>query len=330
MSDWLFVVDPLAQLKPAKDSSIALMRAAQAAGHAVWACETSQLFSDGNHVLAHATPLSLSDGHDWRSPGEAQARRVESFAATLMRKDPPVDANYHTALQLLALAETGGARVYNRPGAVASHNEKLAILRFPGLIPPTRVTRCAEDIAGFLEEHRDIIVKPLEGMGGSGIFRLRAGDHNLGVITETATHHGHRHVMLQRYLPEIVEGDTRVLLIDGEPFPYGLARIPKPGETRGNLAAGGRGEVRPLTAAQKRIAAAVSTHAREQGLMLVGLDVIGEHLTEFNVTSPTCMVEIFQHTGQDPAVRMVEAIDQDQQRRYSPRPVVPAAKARRR
>ena len=312
MRDWLFVVDPLAHLKPAKDSSIALMRAAQDAGHAVWACEVGHLFADGETVFAHATPLTLlpRDSRDWRSEGSRETRPVAGFAAALMRKDPPVDANFHTALQLLGLAERGGARIYNRPQAVATHNEKLAILRFPQLIPPTRVTRDAADIAAFLDTHGDIIVKPLDGMGGAGIFRLRAGDHNLGVITETATHHGHRHVMLQRYLPEIADGDTRVLLIDGEPFPYGLARIPKAGETRGNLAAGGRGEVRPLTPSQRLIAAEVGAYCRDSGLMLVGLDVIGEHLTEFNVTSPTCMVEIFAATGADPAARMVEAIAQ--------------------
>lgn len=311
MRDWLFVTDPLAHLKPAKDSSIAIMRAAQAAGHAVWACEVGHLFADGETVLAHATPLTIhpAGDADWRAEGSRSVRPVSSFAATLMRKDPPVDAGYHTALQLLALAELDGARVWNRPRTVATHNEKLAILRFPDLIPPTRVTRDAHDIADFLDLHGDIIVKPLDGMGGAGIFRVRAGDHNLGVITETATHHGYRHVMLQRYLPEIADGDTRVLLIDGEPFPFGLARIPRPGETRGNIAAGGRGEVRPLTAAQQHIAGAVGTYCRENGLMLVGLDVIGDRMTEFNVTSPTCMVEIFRDAGIDPAAQLVGAID---------------------
>jgi glutathione synthase len=309
--DWLFVTDALAHLKPAKDSSIAIMRAAQAAGHPVWACEVGQLFADGETVLAHATPLTIhpAGDADWRAEGSPSVRPVAGFAATLMRKDPPVDAGYHTALQLLALAEADGARVYNRPSAVATHNEKLAILRFPELIPPTRVTRAAGDIADFLELHGDIIVKPLDGMGGAGIFRVRAGDHNLGVITETATHHGHRHVMLQRFLPEIASGDTRVLLIDGEAFPHGLARIPKPGETRGNLAAGGRGEVRPLTGQQRHIAEQVGTYCRNNGLMLVGLDVIGDRLTEFNVTSPTCMVEILRDTGLDPAAHLVAAID---------------------
>jgi glutathione synthase len=311
MRDWLFVTDSLAHLKPAKDSSIAIMRAAQAAGHAVWACEVGHLFADGATVLAHAAPLTVHPhgDADWRAAGSPSVRPVSSFAATLMRKDPPVDAGYHTALQLLAVAELDGARVWNRPRSVATHNEKLAILRFLDLIPPTRVTRDAQDIADFLDLHGDIIVKPLDGMGGAGVFRVRAGDHNLGVITETATHHGHRHVMLQRYLPEIAAGDTRVLLIDGEAFPCGLVRIPKPGETRGNLAAGGRGEVRPLTTVQQDIAAAVGTYCRENGLMLVGLDVIGERMTEFNVTSPTCMVEILRDSGLDPAARLVEAID---------------------
>lgn len=314
MRDWLFVTDPLAHLKPAKDSSIAIMRAAQAAGHAIWACEVGQLFTDGETVLAHATPLAIQPAGkgDWRAEGSVSVRPVSSFAATLMRKDPPVDASYHTALQLLVLAELDGARVWNQPQAVATHNEKLAILRFPDLIPPTRVTRDAHDIADFLDLHGDIIVKPLDGMGGAGIFRVRAGDHNLGVITETATHHGHRHVMLQRFLPEIADGDTRVLLIDGEPFPFGLARIPRPGETRGNIAAGGRGEVRPLTPAQQEIAGAVSAYCREHGLLLVGLDVIGDRMTEFNVTSPTCMVEIFRDSGIDPAAQLVGAIDRRQ------------------
>lgn len=314
MRDWLFVIDPLAHLKPAKDSSIAIMRAAQAAGHAIWACEVGHLFADGETVLAHATPLTIqpAGSGDWRAEGSRSVRPVSSFAATLMRKDPPVDAGYHTALQLLALAERDGARVWNRPQTVATHNEKLAILRFPDLIPPTRVTRDAHDIADFLDLHGDIIVKPLDGMGGAGIFRVRAGDHNLGVITETATHHGHRHVMLQRFLPEITEGDMRVLLIDGEAFPFGLARIPRPGETRGNLAAGGRGEVRPLTPAQQEIAGSVGTYCRENGLILVGLDVIGDRMTEFNVTSPTCMVEILIDAGIDPAAQLVGAIDRRQ------------------
>jgi glutathione synthase len=225
-----------------------------------------------------------------------------------MRKDPPFDMEYVYATYLLEAAEREGARVFNRPRAIRDHNEKLAITRFAEFIAPTLVSRDAERIGDFIDAHADVILKPLDGMGGTSIFRIRGDDPNRNVIIETLTHHGERTVMAQRYIPEIVDGDKRVLLIGGEPVPYALARIPKPGETRGNLAAGGRGEARPLTPREREIATALGPVLRAEGLLVVGLDVIGGRLTEVNVTSPTCFVEITQQTGFDVAAMFADAL----------------------
>ena len=226
-----------------------------------------------------------------------------------MRKDPPFDMEYVNTTYLLELAEAAGARVFNRPRAIRDHNEKLAIGKYPEFTAPTMVTRQAAMIRAFLAEHHDIILKPLDGMGGTSIFRVRENDPNVSVILETMTQDGRRSAMAQRYLPAISAGDKRILLIAGVPAPYALARIPRAGESRGNLAAGGRGVAQPLSAADRRIAEALGPTLWAQGLLVVGLDVIGENLTEINVTSPTCMVEIAEQTGFDVPGMFIEALE---------------------
>lgn len=307
--DLLFIIDPAAALKPHKDSSIAMMRAAQRRDHAVWVCELHDLHLWEGRVVALATRLDVAEGPDWYREVDSRTWLLADFSAVLMRKDPPVDQDFLAATHLLSLAEEHGARIYNRPGALRDYNEKLAIFRFPQFIAPTLVTASAELIQGFLEEHGDIVVKPLHAMGGEGIFRLTPGDPNRGVIIETLTRRGRHAVMAQRFLPEIRAGDKRILLIDGEPVPHALARLPAPGEIRGNLAAGGTGHAQPLSERDEEIARTVGRVAREAGLFLVGLDVIGECLTEINVTSPTGFVELSAQTGVDVAAHFVHALE---------------------
>jgi glutathione synthase len=236
---------------------------------------------------------------------------LAAFDATVMRKDPPFDVEYLNATLLLSRAQAEGARVFNDPRALRDHNEKLAIMEFAQFIAPTLVTRDMALIKSFHREHGDIVVKPLDGMGGSGVFRLTATDPNLNSILETVTSQGARTVMAQRYIPEIVDGDKRVLLIAGEPVPYCLARIPAPGESRGNLAAGGTGRAQPLSDNDRRIASALGPVLAARGLLLVGLDVIGNHLTEVNVTSPTCFVEITEQTGCNVAALFIDALEKE-------------------
>jgi glutathione synthase len=307
--DFAFILDPLPELKAYKDSSVAMMRALAARGHAVCALQPAGLAWQAGTVRARVAPLTLTtDDHDWYQAGPAEDRPLTSFAAVLQRKDPPFDMEYVYATYLLELAEREGARVFNRPRAIRDHNEKMAIARFADFVAPTLVTRDVERINAFIDAHRDTILKPLDGMGGASVFRVRDTDPNRNVIIETLSQYGARTVMAQRYLPEIADGDKRVLLIAGEPVPYALARIPKPGETRGNLAAGGRGEARPLTTREREIAAAVGPKLWAEGLLVVGLDVIGACLTEVNVTSPTCFVEIAQQTGFDVADMFADAL----------------------
>jgi glutathione synthase len=305
----LFVIDPPVSLKEYKDSSIAMMRAAQARGHAIWICQPHELHLWEGRVVAFATQIEVKAGPAWFEETGMRARLLTDFSAVLMRKDPPVDQDYLTATHLLGLAEEHGARVFNRPTALRDYNEKLAIFRFPQFVAPTLVSARAELIDGFLQEHGDIIVKPLHAMGGQGVFRLTTADPNRNAIVETLTGEGRHAIMAQRFLPEISKGDKRILLIDGEPVPYALARIPAPGETRGNLAAGGSGQAQSLTERDEDIARNVGRVAREAGLFLVGLDVIGEYLTEINVTSPTCFVEITAQTGFDVADHFAEALE---------------------
>jgi glutathione synthase len=306
----LFILDPLDELKAYKDSSVAMMREAASRGHAVWACQQGDLAWSRGGVAADTQRLRLSgDDHDWYAVEQQEPRRLDGFDAALMRKDPPFDLEYLYSTHLLELAEAGGARVVNSPRALRDFNEKLAIARFPEFTAPSLVTRKEAALRAFLAEHGDIVLKPLDGMGGHSVFRVHRQDHNIGVILETLTHYGTRSIMAQRYLPEIAQGDKRVLVIDGEPVPYALARIPKPGESRGNLAAGGTGVAQPLSARDREIAGSLGPRLKAQGLMLVGLDVIGDCLTEVNVTSPTCMVEITRQTGFNVAGMMIDALE---------------------
>jgi glutathione synthase len=307
--DFLFILDPLPELKAYKDSSVAMMRALARRGHAPYACAPADLWWDAGGTQARAVPLTLrDDDHDWYAAGAAVERPLTAFAASVMRKDPPFDMEYVYATYLLELAEGAGARVFNRPRAVRDHNEKVAIAKFAEFIAPTLVARDPARIGAFIDLHGDAIVKPLDGMGGASVFRVRADDPNRNVIVETVGQHGARTVMVQRFIPAISEGDKRVLVIGGAPVPFALARIPKAGETRGNLAAGGRGEARPLTDRERAIAAALGPALWAEGLLVVGLDVIGGFLTEVNVTSPTCFVEIAQQTGFDVAGMFADAL----------------------
>jgi glutathione synthase len=306
----LFVVDPLDHLKESKDSSIAMMREMHRRGHRIWACEVGDLLWRDGTVQAHAIRLDLmAQGAEWFARQESARRALESFDVVLMRKDPPFDSEYLVATYLLEAAVRRGARVFNDPRALRDHNEKFSIAEFSHYAPPTLVTRNPEAIREFHAEHRDIVVKPLDGMGGQGVFRLAPADPNLGVILETATRNGQRTVMAQRFIPEIAAGDKRILLIGGRPVPYALARLPRPGESRGNLAAGGIPKAQPLSERDRAIAAALGPALADRGLLLVGLDVIGDYLTEINVTSPTCFVEIRRETGFNVAVMFVEALE---------------------
>jgi glutathione synthase len=309
----LFVADPLESFKPTKDSTFAMMREAARRGHEIWACESADLtWRRGGHVVARrARAITLTgDAHAWFQVVSEGELVLAETGAVLMRKDPPFDSEYFYATHLLGQAEREGARVFNAPAALREHPEKLAILEFPQFIPPTLVTRSAAAVRAFHEEHHDIVLKPLDGMGGMGIFRVGADGLNLGSIIETLNAGGTRTLMVQRYLPEIVHGDKRVLLIGGAPVPYALARIPQGSEIRGNLAAGGKGVAQPLTDRDREIASALGPVLAARGLLLVGLDVIGACLTEINVTSPTCFQEITQQTGFDVAAMYIDALQQ--------------------
>ena len=305
----LFVIDPLATLKPYKDSSVAMMRAGATRGHAVFATETQNLQVRDGRTLATCMPLAVHSSNDWYTAAEPTTLALTEFDAVVMRTDPPVDTEYLLATQLLEIAVQNGARVWNRPSALRDLNEKLAILNFPQFITPTLISAQTNDIASFLATHADIIVKPLTEMGGSGIFRLTDRDPNRNAILETLTYRGHRPIMAQRYLPEITQGDKRILIIDGEIVPWALARIPLPGETQGNLAAGGTGRAQVLSPRDREIAETIAPWTKQQGLFLVGLDVIGDCLTEINVTSPTGFQEITAQTGFDVAAHFIIALE---------------------
>jgi glutathione synthase len=307
----LFVADPLEQFKPYKDSTFAMMREAAARGHALWACEPAHLhWQRGAAVQAQVRQLRLTGAlDDWVDTSDAEQRALADFDAVLMRKDPPFDSEYFYATHLLQRAEADGARVFNAPNALRDHPEKLAIMEFPQFIGPTLVTRDPADVRAFHAEHGEIILKPLDGMGGMGIFRVGPDGMNLGSITETLNRHGTQTIMVQRFLSEIVKGDKRILVIDGEPVPFSLARIPQGSEIRGNLAAGGKGVARELSARDRAIAEQLGPILAPRGLLLIGLDVIGDCLTEINVTSPTCFQEIAQQTGFDVAGMFVDALE---------------------
>ena len=302
-----FILDPLDQLKTAKDSSLAIMHEAINRGHQVFVSLQHDLF------LRHGQAKLVSKPWAWNGHsavvGESQESLPTAFDAIIMRKDPPFDNEYLYSTYLLEIAANQGAKVYNSPSAMRDWNEKLSVTRFIDLAPASLVTANNGLLREFLQEQQDIVVKPLDGMGGSSVFRLKTKDPNLGVILETVTDFGRRTIMAQRYLPEILQGDKRIIMIDGEPLPYALARIPMAGETRGNLAAGGTGVAQALSKRDLSIAHTVGPVLKQAGLFFVGLDVIGEYLTEINVTSPTGMVEIAQQTDCRPAAVFMDALE---------------------
>ena len=298
--DFLFIADPLESFKVKKDSTLAIMRAAQEAGHRLWFCQSRNILWKDDLVVGDCQTLVVKPSStSWFELGSIESRSLKSFSAVLMRTDPPFNIEYLNTTWLLSAAVRQGAKVFNDPGAVRDHSEKLSITEFPELIPPTLVTRELSAVEEFHQTHRDIVIKPLDGMGGMGIFRVGSDGLNLASIVETLGENGARTLMVQRFLPEIAQGDKRVLLIGGELVPFSLARIPQGNEIRGNLAVGGKGVAMPLSDAEKRIAERLAPILNQRGLFLVGLDLIGGYLTEINVTSPTCFVEITEQSGFD-------------------------------
>ena len=316
----LFITDPLDTFKIYKDTTFSMMREAQRRGHTLAVCRPTDIrWERGNDaaspVCADVQVITLTgDATHWYSTqptnADTPAQALAGFDAVVMRKDPPFDSEYFYATHLLEQAEREGARVFNKPRALRDHPEKLAILEFPQFIGPTLVTRSARDIKRFHAVHQDIILKPLDGMGGMGIFRVREDGMNLGSITETLNQDGQATVMVQKFLPAIKDGDKRVLVIGGKPVPFCLARIPQDGEVRGNLAVGGKGVAQPLSARDLEIAEALGPILAARGLLLVGLDIIGDCLTEINVTSPTCFQEISDQTGFDVPALFMDALEQ--------------------
>jgi glutathione synthase len=308
----LFVADPLSSFKIYKDTTFAMMREAQRRGHQVLACEPQDIvWQSGQQVSARVQQVRLTgDATDWFEVQSVDAHfALKRADAIVMRKDPPFDSEYFYATHLLEQAEREGAKVFNKPAALRDHPEKLAILEFAQFISPTLVTRSADAIRAFHAQHRDIILKPLDGMGGMGIFRVKDDGLNLGAIIETLNRDGAQTVMVQKFIPAIDQGDKRVLVIGGKVVPYCLARIPQGGEVRGNLAAGGKGVAQAISARDQEIAETLGPLLAKRGLLLVGLDVIGDCLTEVNVTSPTCFQEIFDQTGFDVAAMFIDALE---------------------
>jgi glutathione synthase len=305
-----FVADPLPSFKIHKDSTYAMMVEAAKRGHELHFMLQEGLMWKGGRVIGETSRLALTGDKDpWYRIASPRETPLAEFNAVLMRKDPPFDTEYVASTWLLELAQKEGAKVFNDPRAIRDHSEKLAIAKYPQFSPPTLVTRLAGQLQEFIDANRDVVLKPLDGMGGESVFRVASGDPNRNVIVETLIRGGAKSVMAQRYIPEIREGDKRILLIAGKAVPHCLARIPKPGETRGNLAAGGTGVAKPLSRRDQEIANALGPELAREGLLLVGLDVIGDWLTEINVTSPTCFQEIAQQTGFNVAGMFLDAVE---------------------
>lgn len=306
------VMDPIGAIKPYKDTTLALMLAAQKRGWALRYLEMQDLWLRDGVAMGRVRPVLVFDDRTrWFELGEPETIRLGSLDAVLMRKDPPFDLEYITATYILERAQTQGALVVNRPASLRDCNEKIFTAWFPELTPPTLFSRDSATLRAFHAEHGDVIYKPVDGMGGMGVFRVGADGMNLGSVIEQLTDMGRRSIVAQQYLPAIKDGDKRVLVVDGEAVPYCLARVPQAGETRGNLAAGGLGEPRPLSEADRRIAAAVGPELRRRGLLFVGLDVIGDRLTEINVTSPTCAREIDAAFGTDIGATLMIAVERE-------------------
>src|SRR3954471_7842904 len=307
----LFVAAPLEVFKVYKDTTFSMMREAQRRGHRVSACEPRQLaWRSGGLVQAQVRDVRLTGSENpWFEQTGLGMRALRDFDAIVMRKDPPFDPEYFYATHLLEQAQREGAQVFNRPASLRDHPEKLAIMEFPQFVSPTLVTRSADEVRQFHEEHGEIILKPLDGMGGMGIFRVGPDGLNLGSIIETLNQQGTTTIMVQRFVPEIVHGDKRVLVIGGQVVPFCLARIPQGSEIRGNLAAGGKGVAQAISARDREIAQALGPVLNARGLLLIGLDVIGDYLTEINVTSPTCFQEITQQAGFDVPAMFIDALE---------------------
>jgi glutathione synthase len=306
-----FLADPLSSFKTYKDSTFAMMREAARRGHAIYAFEQHAMALEHGRVTAEIAQIHLTgDADDWFRAEPGQSRPLSDFDAVIQRKDPPFDMEYVYGTYLLGFAEQQGARVFNKPQAIRDHNEKLTIAQFSQFTSPTLVSPSATRLREFHAEHGDVIFKPLDGMGGAGIFRIKDDGMNLGSVIETLTLNGARTIMAQKYIPAIVKGDKRILVINGKPVPFALARIPQAGEVRGNLAAGGVGVAQPLSSRDREIAETLGPVLAERGLLLVGLDVIGDFLTEVNVTSPTCFQEITDQTGFDVAAMFIDAVEQ--------------------
>ncbi len=307
-----FIVDPLESLKAAKDSSIAMMRAAAKRGHEIWTLQRPALTWRDGVVSADALHIvPTGDDTNWFVGHEREHFPLTVYDAVLMRQDPPFDFEYVAATWLLERAEAEGARIWNKPRAIRDHSEKVAITEFPDFAPTTLIARDSGALQAFVDEFQDIVLKPLDSMGGSRVFRVRLDDPNRNVIIETLTELGTRTIMAQRYLPAIAQGDKRILLIAGQAVPYCLARVPQGGDLRGNLAVGAKGVARPLLGRDREIAEALGPILWARGLLIVGLDVIGDRLTEINVTSPTCFVEIARQTRFDVAAMLVDALERE-------------------
>jgi glutathione synthase len=306
-----FLADPLSGFKTYKDSTFAMMREAARRGHAIYAFEQRDMALEQGRVTAEISQIRLTgEQDDWYRADPGVSLPLSDFDAIIERKDPPFDMEYVYGTYLLGLAEQQGARVFNKPQAIRDHNEKLSIAQFSQFTSPTLVSQSATRLREFHAEHGDVIFKPLDGMGGAGIFRVKDDGMNLGSVIESLTDNGKRTIMAQKYIPAIVKGDKRILVIGGKPVPFALARIPQAGEVRGNLAAGGVGVAQPLSARDREIAETLGPVLAERGLLLVGLDVIGDFLTEVNVTSPTCFQEITDQTGFDVAAMFIDAVEQ--------------------
>ena len=289
-------MDPIESITPYKDTTLAMMLAAQARGWTLWYLQQSDLYMRDGKACATRTRVSVADDNDnWFEKFETVDAPLAELDIVLMRKDPPFNMDYIYTTYLLERAEADGVLVSNKPSSLRDVNEKLYTAWFSEHCPPTLVTMREQQVRDFLEEHGDIVVKPLDGMGGESIFRLQAGNPNTSVVLELMTRRGTRQIMAQRYLPEIVDGDKRVLVVDGKPVEYALARVPSQGETRGNLAAGGRGVPEPLSDTDRRTIEALSPALLAKDLLFVGVDIIGTRITEINVTSPTCVRELEAH-----------------------------------
>lgn len=310
------VMDPISEVKVKKDSSMAMMLEAQARGYEIYYMEMQDLYLEQGVCCATAAKVKVFDDPEhWYELDAREDINVADLDAVLMRKDPPFDTEFIYATYMLERAEVAGTLIVNKPQSLRDCNEKLFTAWFPELTPKTLVTRNNQKIREFHKENKDIIIKPLDGMGGSSIFRIGENDPNVGVILETLTAHSSQYAMVQEYMPEIVDGDKRILIVNGEPMPYCLARIPAQGETRGNLAAGGRGEARPLSASDKLIAETIAPELKKRGLYFVGLDVIGDKVTEINVTSPTCIREIEAAYPINISGKLMDAIEQNIKKR---------------